>query len=396
MDFIFDPPPLKPKEDEPLKVEVKSRFVTNQDVAEVKRVDEHGILIKAKESLADRLQKQVNPTAIIKPPSSRIITIEPEFEIHENPRFMKDIRRVELKHKDHSGMFIAKRCLREYFYVEVLGMVLPENVNVYLPWGTAYHLFKQRLNEEYGYGDKTPKVYDPDKAMNAFKIASFEGLKYWDKYGLEQKPGTELDWFTKQRFIASMMKGYEHWVGERRRGLIKIIAIEQFFIVQLSDGRFVQGRIDEVVQWLGDYWIRDTKTTSKDRKFFQRILKPNNQVRTYTFGGTKLRDGPVKGTIFSVMYNGKTTKQGDKGPEVFEEPVECDKDELKQWEKEQVHWNNELQRCREEDVWPQSEVNCSYCKYHQVCQQTTEGAQMYVLQTKYVQRVRNPAVVIDD
>src|SRR5262245_53180917 len=133
MDYTFEPPKDVEKV---IKVEVKSKFVGAEDIKEVKK-DEHGTHVKTVESpasLAERLQKQTAPTAtIIRPPSNKIEVIEPEFEIHENPRFMKEIRRVEMKHKDHSGIFIAKRCLREYFYSEVLGMVLPENVNVYLP-----------------------------------------------------------------------------------------------------------------------------------------------------------------------------------------------------------------------------------------------------------------------
>jgi hypothetical protein len=91
------------------------------------------------------------------------------------------------------------------------------------------------------------------------------------------------------------------------------------------------------------------------------------------------------------MYNAKSTKAGDKGPLVYEKLVEVTDYELAQWELEQGQWNDILALCREKDIWPQSEVNCSWCDYQPVCTKPTEASMIYVLENKYRKRLRDPA-----
>lgn len=316
-----------------------------------------------------------------------------EYEDHPNKRFMKEFSRHELKNKDHSGLIVAKKCLREYFYKEVINVVPAGEKNIFYPWGTAYHIFRQRLSEYYGYGENEPKNYDSEKAKEAFKKAAREGTEYWMKHGEDQKPDTKYDWYTAERLYSSFKIAFEHWVLERKQGRIKVIAVEQYFNMQLVDGKFVQGRIDEAVIYNNDLWGRDFKTTQKPKDWFEKSLKPNNQVRTYSHGNATLAGRECRGLIIQSMYNAKSTKKEQKGPDVYELMIEVTKDELVQWEIEQTHWNKILEFCRDNDTWPQSEVNCSYCDYQPVCSKPTEAAMVYTLQNKYVKHLRNPAHV---
>lgn len=313
-----------------------------------------------------------------------------EYEEHLNISFMKSFTRHEMKHKHHSGLIIAKRCLREYFYSQVINRVIAEDTNIFFPWGTACHLYKQRLNELYGYGDETPLKFDNEKAKNAHKEAARVATEYWLKNGQDQKADSKYDWFTSERLYRSLVKLYEFWVTERKLGKIKILAVEQFFNVELSDGSFREGIIDEAVEYNGELWGRDLKTTSKPEEWFIRQFTPNNQVRQYSFGNSKLAGRPVRGLIIQGLYNAKSTKKGDKGPDVFEKLVEVTDYELQQWEREQVVWNQILDLCREKDIWPQSEVSCSWCDYYQVCIKPSEAAMVYTLENKYVKKLRDP------
>lgn len=320
-----------------------------------------------------------------------------EYERHDNIRFMKALPRHELLYKDSSSIIVAKKCIREYFYRYVLNRKPGLSNKIFLPWGTAYHLFRKVLSEEYGYGDNTPPKHDHEKAKEAFKKAARAGTTYWHKHGEDQKPDSKYDWYTTERLYSSFIKAFEHWTLERKQGKVKVLAIEQYFVVQLSDGRFIQGRIDEIVEVNGELWGRDFKTTSKDESFFERELSPNNQVRTYTFSNKELSNRPVRGLIIQALYNAKSTSKGDKGPSVYEKPIEVTEYELSQWEKEQILWNEFLDLCRTDDVWPQSEGrHCGFCDYHQVCKRPTEASMVHCLETKYVHELWNPAKTDDD
>jgi hypothetical protein len=313
-----------------------------------------------------------------------------EYEEHD-PRFMKQFPRHELYAKDHSGIIVAKVCLRKYFYREVINLVPTENSVIFLPWGTAYHIYRERLSELYGYGESEPKTYDEEKAKEAHKQAAREATKYWHEHGEDQKPGTKWDWFTTERFYASCAKAFEHWVNEKKLGKVKVLSIEQYFNIQIKDGRFVQGRTDEVVEVREELWGRDFKSTSKPQEWFKNQLSPNNQVRTYSFGTARLSNRPVRGMLIQALYNGKSTKKGPKGPDVYEEIIEVTDYEIEMWEEEQVQWNNILELCREKDVWPQNEMQCAWCEYNIVCRKGTEAAMVFKLENAFQQRLRDPS-----
>src|SRR3972149_10877960 len=315
--------------------------------------------IEIREKVQEMLNKQANVFDRLKKTSGAPKDVSGlknvEYEDH-NPRFMKQFPRHELRHKDHSGIIIAKQCLRKYFYREILNLITNEHNVIFLPWATAY----------------------------------------WHKHGEDQKVGTKYDWYTTERFYSSLVKAFEHWVSERKLGRVKVITIEQYFNVQIKDGRYVQGRTDEVVEIKDELWGRDFKTTGKPQEWFKNQLNPNNQVRTYTFGTSRLSNRNVRGILIQALFNGKSTKQGPKGPDIYEEIIEVTDYELEQWEEEQVQWNNILELCREKDVWPQTETQCAWCEYNIVCRKGSEASMVYTLENKFQKKLRDPSRMDDE
>jgi len=374
--------------------------IRGKGISEVTEAATEEVTEKVKNKIQEILQKQAGIFDKLKKTSEAPKDVSGlkgvEYEDHPNIRFMKQFPRHELKYKDHSGIIIAKGCLRKYFYREVINQVTQENNVIFLPWGTAYHMYRERLSELYGYGDNTPKTYDEEKAKEAHKQAAREATAYWHEHGEDQKVGSKWDWYTTERFYSSLVKAFEHWVAERKLGMVKVLTIEQYFNVQIKDGRFVQGRTDEIVEIKDELWGRDFKSTGKPQAWFKNQLQPNNQVRTYSFGTARLSGRPVRGIIIQALYNGKSTKQGPKGPEVYEELIEVTDYELEMWEEEQVQWNRILDLCREEDVWPQNETQCAWCEYNIVCRKGSEAAMVYTLENKFRQRLRDPARTEDE
>lgn len=399
-------------DEKPIKPEVKSVFKPTilrskderekSDVQQLTKTDSSIYIPTVQELKEQLLAKKRNPEDVfarLKKAESKIQTQvglpNVEYEEH-NPRFMRTLPRFELKYKDHSGIIVAKGCKRKYFYSEVLNLIRKDTVNIYFPWGTSYHIFKQRMSEIYGFGDKEPRLFDEGLAKKAFAKANIEGLKYWMQYGQDQKPDSKLAWFTVDRLQQSFIKSFQYWVKERKLGQVKVLEVEQFFIIQIKDGNYVQGRIDEFTIKMDKFWVRDYKTTSKSEDWFEKTLQPNNQVKTYSFGGARLTGRNVSGAILQAMFNAKSTKEGPKGPDIFEKIADVTEYELDQWEKEQVHWNKELAQCREDDVWPMSEVGCAWCEYQKVCLKGTEASQVYQIEQNYTRRLRNPQNTIDE
>lgn len=306
------------------------------------------------------------------------------MEVCEHPikEFMARYPRYEPKIKDHSAIITAKRCFREYFYRIVLGRV-PKEDAIYFAWGSAYHKFREVLEITYGFGSNAPPRFDEGKAKGAFAEAALAGLNYWRKHGRDQGPEDKFSWMTAPRLLESFKKAYENWILEKKQGKIEVIAVEQAFNIQLPDGSYRSGRADQIVKWMSKTWGRDFKTSSKDSAFYSRTLAPNEQFTGYTYCEGELTGESIQGQIIEVLYNAKSTKKEQKGPEIIEYTASRTAWELAIWEKELMIFNKMIDSCRETDTWPMCETNCSFCTFHNVCKQGSEAAQMYQLEVNY-------------
>jgi len=278
-------------------------------------------------------------------------------------KFLTKYERYEPKVRDHTSIITAKTCLRKYFLQVVLGW-RPKKTPEYFAFGSAYHKFREVL-------DKTESKELAIKAM----------MEYWSKHGTEPVVGTKWDFLTGGRLLQSCMTAYAHWEKERRSGQIKVIAVEQFFQVALSDNKtFIGGRADQIVRWNGKLWGRDFKTSSKMGQFYQRTLEPNNQFTLYTLAESKLSGERVIGQLVEVMYNTKT-----EGPKVVPLMTTRTEDQLNRWEQEIIFFERILAMCREEDMYPMEESQCPFCPFHSVCKSPTEGAMMAQLEANFTQ-----------
>lgn len=314
--------------------------------------------------------------------------IEVKNEIYRDvpKRFMKEFDRYEPVIKDHTAMITAKTCLRMFFYRIVLGFTSKESSHIFA-WGNSYHKFREVLEKNYGYGDAAPPTFNESKAQEAFTVAATEAVGYWKKYGKDQEIGSKFEFMTTERMLRTCVEAYKHWSQEKKQGAIKVIAVEQPFNIQLSDGTYRGGRADQIVRWMGKLWGRDFKTTSKDSYFFERQLDPNEQFTGYTFAEQALCGGEqVQGQLVEVMYNGKGTKKEPSkgGPTIYTFTASRTPYQLKEWEQDHIFYTQILKRAREEDRYPMQEVACSFCPYHSVCKQPNESAMAYQLKTQYV------------
>lgn len=282
---------------------------------------------------------------------------------------MEKFPRYEPVTQDHSSTIVFKNCPRKYFYRMVLGRV--SRTELYKPvfeFGTAYHKFRETLESEY----------IKEKLMDkAFSVALIPLLEYKN----DCDPNFKFAYLTRERLIKTCKMAYERWCEEKRLDRITVIDVEQAFNCQLGNeyGIIIGGRFDQIVKWNNKIWIRDFKTTSKEEKWYDKQLDPNDQATRYIYGGGKLHGSRIEGIIFDVVYNTKTV-----GPKFFQKLITKTSYQLAQWELEQKFINKLLVSCRSEDVWPMMEHGCSFCDYSNVCKSPNEASMMSKLENDYI------------
>lgn len=324
------------------------------------------------------------PTGVTPAPEPKF-EVTMELELHPLVSFMKRFNRYEPKIKDSHSIKLLKECPRKFFYEIVLGFVTTEKYVVFA-WGTSYHKFRETLERSYGLGPDAPASFDNAKAMDACLAAVNAGLGYWRKHGADQEIGSKFGFMTAERLVSSFKVAYKHWVLEKQRKQIEVIAVEQAFNVALRDGSRTSGRFDQLVRWNGALWGRDFKTTSKDSAWYARQLEPNDQFTRYTLSGSKLAGEQVQGILVELLYNGNPTKNDKKGPTIIELTTSRTQAQLDEFEREQAVINRVLQVYRETDTWPMHEGTCPYCQFHSVCTRASEADMMGQLEQHFVVR----------
>lgn len=298
------------------------------------------------------------------------------MEYYDPPikKFAPHLPRYEPKIADHSSIICAKRCKREYFLRIVLGYESKKKP-AFFTFGSAYHKFREVL--ETSKADTTEL-----KGAEALEAA----VKLWNKEQGQNPPvDDKFSYLNLGRLIDSCKVAYKHWLLEKEKGRIEVLAVEQDFVIQMPDGSYTRGKADQIVKWNGKPWGRDFKTSSKNQQFYARSLEPNDQFSRYTYSEAKLTGTIVQGQIIEVLYNTKT-----QGPKIIEYLASRTQKQLEVWAQEQVFYNKILKLMRDEDCYPMEEVNCQYCKFHSVCKQPTEQAMLAKLQSEFVVKPWDP------
>jgi len=330
----------------------------------------------------DILIRTVADPPITNKPDGLGVTME--LEDHPVRIFMPKYNRYEPKIRDSTSIKSWKTCQRKYFYEIVLGFSSRETPP-YFAWGSAYHKFREVLEVAYGFGHGKPEKFDDTKAAEAYVAATQAGLAYWKKHGREQPqdPKNKYAFMTTERLLKSFIEAFKHWSLEKKQGRIEVIAVEQAFNVQLSDGSSTSGRADQIVRWNGRLWGRDWKTTSKDTAFYTRQLEPNDQFTRYTLAEGKLSGEQIQGQFVEVLYNANATKNDTKGPKIIEFTTSRTPQQLAIFEREQIFINKQLELNRMYDIWPMHEPACPFCPFHSVCSRPTEAGMMAQLEQHF-------------
>lgn len=273
-------------------------------------------------------------------------------------KFLKNLPRHEPSVMDSTAAKLLMDCRRKYFYRIVLGRKpLKDKFPVILQWGTHYHKFRELL-ETVGY-------------LKAMEYALQVKLPDVD-------PNTKFGFLDHRRFVLTCQKAYERWQDEKAKGKIEVLAVEQFFTVELFEDYFIAGRWDQVIKWMGKIWIRDWKTTTKDKATFERQIEPNDQAIRYIVAGGKVHGRDIEGVVFEAAYNAKepakktTLNMNSKYTEIYSVNTSRNTIQKDNWIREEELRSRQLKVYRQEDIWPMDATKCDWCEYHNVCKSSSE------------------------
>lgn len=142
------------------------------------------------------------------------------------------------------------------------------------------------------------------------------------------------------------------------------------------------GIFDTLVDFQGQIYILEHKSTSMLGSTYPLQFKPNNQVTGYVWGASGLSGRPVSGTIVNAIgvYKSSATK--------FERFITSrNKTDIDEWLKDVRAVAEEIQHHRRTGYWPRRTAACTIygtCEYHGVHSLTTEFERQKRLESDYV------------
>lgn len=203
---------------------------------------------------------------------------------------------------DTSVLQTHQRCPRKAFYQYWLNRS-GKGYNYPIGFGLSYHAYREWLERAWMESGQ-------DLAKDGPVCHEFAQIKALEVYPDDPPIGHKKEFLTRQRLRETFAQGYSEWQTEKRQGLFNVLEVEQGFQLTLPSGRMFGGRMDQILEWHGQLWVRDFKTTSRMGKDYARQFDPNDQMTCYTWGASELSGRKVQGVIIQVIYNTKT-----KGPE---------------------------------------------------------------------------------
>lgn len=247
----------------------------------------------------------------------------------------------------------------------------------YFPWGSAYHIFREKLQIHI---DRFIIEGKDNAAILAFQPAMDAAIEYWKKHGKDQDKDSKFPHCNEGMLKLACNVAYSQVLQDIQSRRLTVIATEQAFTLKLPNSDYyVGGRVDEGIKKSGRILERDFKTTSgKTIEWYARGVEPNAQFSTYTWAFQEMSKQKTEGVLVEVLNVDKK-----KGPEIYEILTERTPTQITVFLDELVYWLDQMKLSREKDIYPMNENSCWNCEFHSVCKRATESGQLTQLRSNY-------------
>lgn len=285
---------------------------------------------------------------------------------------------------DSTSLGWAQDCLRKYQYLMLEGWE-PMSKSVHLLFGGWYataleHYHKHRANGMNEDDALCEVVYE---ALVATWVYDTEPTGEGDPGypdGVNIIPGTGHPWDgnhsakTRENLIRSIV-WYVDQFGDDDPLTTVILAsgeaaVEYSFRMEISDDLIYCGHIDRLVEYNGDVYVQDQKTTGSTitpRYFAQ--FDPNSQMSGYTLAGQIIYSAPVKGVIIDAAQIAVGFTRFERG---FTFRTEA---KLEEWLESAKHHIHTAQDATRRGFFPMNPSSCDKyggCMFRDICSKSPE------------------------
>lgn len=216
----------------------------------------------------------------------------------------------------------------------------------------------------------------PDRAIETLKFYSrFYDLELWKLLYIDSKPQVELSFQIPLGTISLNCP-----VALLNK------TIKNVFVIWT-------GRIDAIVEWDGQLWIVDHKTSSVMGPSYWEDFKLSQPQQGYTWAATKLLKQRVSGSVINGIFCRKPTKTGT--PTEFERQRFIYTDEqLIEWEHNTLILVSDFLSHCVRGYFPMETKQCigkyGTCQYHPVCTSPLKDRSVILSSSEYKHVTWNP------
>ena len=259
-------------------------------------------------------------------------------------------------------------CPRYYFYRHVLGY-RPKEDKSYFLWGTTIHKFYEEAEKKLAEGSTVEVA-----GMLAIQAAMMEWVGKKDPNPEDKKWAFQ----TRSRMSDVLVAIAKEWLKEKAAKTIHVLFSEIPYNLQLDNGQWICGRIDQGIQVGNRLYVRDFKTTTKKWQWYRNSLNPADQFVGYTYALSTLSSRQIDGAYVDVIY---TTK--DEGPKFYREIIPISPATISRWKQDWEYWAEVMELARRTDNYVQNTRNCQFCSFIDVCR-TNPQSEEFMLKSKFV------------
>lgn len=181
---------------------------------------------------------------------------------------------------------------------------------------------------------------------------------------------------TMESCLAIMAGYFKKWLPEN----FKVIQVETPIQIELSSDLTFCGKVDGIVEFMGDLYILEHKTSKSISSFCD---KPNHQISGYTYA-LKVLGYDVKGAIINLIAVLKTKLDYHR---VITTRVQS---ELEEWRYAILDAKARIDSYQSQNWFPKSDLMCKWCEYKTLCNTENEVFLESIIQSQFKQSPWTP------
>ena len=280
---------------------------------------------------------------------------------------------------DSTSLGLLKECPRKYLIQNVLGYVSPR-AKTALTFGLAYHAGLESFDIALAKGaDRRTALHSAIRRALSL-VADFE---------------SDDTRRTKETLIRSIIWYVDHFENDPCTTKIRadgVPMVELTFkydsgVTIAGQSILFTGHLDRVVEFNGQTWISDRKTTGTtlSSRYFDNF-SPDNQMSMYTLAGQMIFSEPASGIVIDAAQLAVNFTRFGRGfaPRTKKQVVE--------WYEEAVLWLHLAAQFAKARHWPANDKSCGNyggCPFRTVCSKDPSVRLSY-LEGDFAKQIWNP------